>query len=392
MAKFILIIVLGAMITFGVSNITKNNVVGQGTQTTVDNFSVKRAHDIASSMSEIILMRISNDGSYRASNLAPEYLNGGEANYTVEDTFFEGDSLIKITVNSQFNGITKTITTYAQKPTDGWIPPFIRGAWTANADLNNTISDMYIDGRDHDLSLNIIPKTGRFGVSSSTEFRNDENAAIGGTNNFIDYPMTYPEVPEVIEEYYDWGGTFPETPDEILGYPEGTLKAAAQTGQYGSQYLLNPSLVKIGKKWFIDGLTYPISGVTYIELTNNKECEFQFEQHGNSGILVIHGDKNHTATITGVKFDKDNSDGLFTGVLVTDYSFHHHIDILGAVLQLSPNLETSKNCNGNKDHWVYYSSEAISNATEIAAEITGLSGSVGYGYGKKRVKVKYVYE
>ena len=59
---------------------------------------------------------------------------------------------------------------------------------------------------------------------------------------------------------------------------------------------------------------------------------------------------------------------------------------------LSPNLETSKNCNGNKDHWAYYSSESIGNATETVAEITGLSGSVGYGFGKKRVNVKYVYE
>jgi hypothetical protein len=204
--------------------------------------------------------------------------------------------------------------------------------------------------------------------------------------------MTFPEVPEVIEENYDWGGTFPESPDAILGYPEGTLKAAAQTGEFGSQYLYNPGKVKIGKKWFIDGLTYPISGVTYIEMTNSDEVELMFQQTGNSGILVIHKENGSGSRIKGVKFDKDNSDGLFTGLLITDYSFHHHIDILGAVLMLSPNLEENKNCNGNKDHWVYYSSEAVSNATGIAAEITGLSGSVGYGFGRKRVNVKYVYE
>jgi hypothetical protein len=59
---------------------------------------------------------------------------------------------------------------------------------------------------------------------------------------------------------------------------------------------------------------------------------------------------------------------------------------------LSPDLETTKNCNGNQDHWAYYSSEAIGDATETVAEISGLSGNVGYGFGKKRVKVKYVYE
>ena len=223
------------------------------------------------------------------------------------------------------------------------------------------------------------------------DFTNVENAAIGGTNNFVDYPMTYPEVPQVIEENYNWGGSFPETPDVILGYPEGTLKAATQTGEFGSQYLYDPDKVKIGKKWFIDGLTYPLSGITYIEMTSADEVELMLMQTGNSGIIVIHK-AGAGSRISGVKFDKDNSDGLFTGLLITDYSFHHHIDILGAVLMLSPNLETSKNCNRNKDHWVYYSSEAVSNATEIVANITGLSGKIGYGIGKKRVNVKYVYE
>jgi hypothetical protein len=391
MSKFIMIIVLGAMVTFGVSNITQNNLEGKGTKNSADNFSVIRAKDIADSMTEVLLMRISNSSTYRVSTQPTEYLNGGEVSYNVENSFYEGDSLIKITVNAQYNGVIKTVTTYAGKPTNGWIPPVIRGAWTANGPLNNTISDMYIDGRDHDLDLNIIPTTGKFGISSSMAFVNVENAEIGGTNHSIDYPMTFPENPAVIEENYDWGGTFPETPDAIFGYPEGTLKAAAQTGEFGSQYLYNPGKIKIGKKWFIDGLTYPLSGVTYIELTNAAPIELLLQQTGNSGIVVIHRDGGNS-NISGVKFDKDNSDGLFTGLLITDYSFHHHINILGSVIQLSPNLETEKKCNGNKDHWVYYSSEAISNATEIAAEITGLSGVLGYGFGKKRVDVKYVYE
>jgi len=191
-----------------------------------------------------------------------------------------------------------------------------------------------------------------------------------------------------IEENYNWDGGFPESPDAILGYPEGTLKAAAKSGEYGSQYLLVP----VGTKK-IDGnlLTYPLSGVTYIEITNSDEAELRLEQNGNGGIVVVHN-QDRSSRIKSVKFDEDNSDGLLTGLLVTDYSFHHHIDILGSVLMLSPNLETSKNCKGNKDHWVYYSSEAIISATEIVANITGLSGQVGYGFGKKRVNVRYVYE
>ena len=387
MARYIMILILGGMVTFGISNITQNSVVSQGTQNTVDNFSSNRARDIAGSMSDILMMRLSNDLAYRVNTKAKEDLYGGEVAYTMADAFFENDSLIKITVDAKFNGVTKTIITYTDKPTSGWVPPVIRGAWTANANLNNTISDMFIDGRDHDLNQNLIPTTGKFGVSTSTAFVNVENAAIGGTNNFVDYPMTFPEIPEVIEENYNWDGGFPETPDAILGYPEGTLKAAAQSGEYGSQYRLNPPMN--GK--FIAGLTYPLSGITYIEITNGTEYELKLEQNSNRGIIVVHN-SDRTSKLKGVKYDKDNSDGLLTGLLVTDYSFHHHIDILGSVLQLSPNLETDKNCKGNKDHWVYYSSEAILNATEIAAIITGLSGQVGYGFGKKRVTVNYVYE
>ncbi len=385
MARYIMIIVLGGMFTFGISNITQNSTVNMGTQNTVGNFSFNRAHDIASSMTDILLLRLANDFDYRVETEMSEDLDGGEATYIVENTFFEGDSLVKVKVAAEYNDVTKNIITYAQKPTDGWVPPMVRGAWTANGDLNNTISDMFIDGRDHDLSLNIIPYKGVFGVSTSTDFINLEDAAIGGTNNLIDYPMTFPEDPAVIEENYDWDGGFPESPDEALGLPEGTLKAAAQTGEYGSQYLLNPD------DDIDNDLTFPLSGVTYIEITDGKDREIKLQQNGNSGILVFHNDDTNSI-VKGIKYDKGTSDGLLTGLLMTDYSFHHHINVLGSIVMLSPNLETSKSCKGNKDHWAYYSSEAIGNATETVAEITGLSGTVGYGFGKKRVHVKYTFE
>jgi hypothetical protein len=382
-----MIIVLGGMVTFGVSNITLNSTLNGGTNNSVYKFGFNRAHDIAGSITDVLLMRIANNPTYRVNTPVTENLFGGEAVYTVENTFFEDDSLIEIRVDAKFNGITKTVITYAEIKSEGWVPPLVRGAWTVDANLSNTISDMNIDGRNHDLSLNIIPATGKFGISTTTEFTNLENTAIGGTYNYVDYPMAFPEAPEVIEENYNWEGGFPQSPDEILGYPEGTLKSVAQSGEYGSQYLVNPEVIDN----FIAGLTYPLSGVTYIEVTNGIEYELLLEQNGNSGIVVVHN-SDRTSRLKGVNFDDATSDGLLTGLLITDYSFHHHVDILGGVVQLSPNLEDSKSCNGNADHWVYYSSEAIVNATEMAAEITGLSKELGYGFGEKRVKVRYVRE
>jgi hypothetical protein len=391
MAKFIMIIVLGGMVTFGVSNITLNSRLNGGTNNSVYKFGFNRAHDIANSITDILLMRLGNDIEYRVNTPVTEDLFGGEASYSVGDTFFEDDSLIEIKVDAKFNGITKTVITYAEIKSEGWVPPFLRGAWTVDADINNTISDMNIDGRNHDLSLNIIPKTGKFGVCTSVAFTNVENAAIGGTYNDVDYPMSFPEAPEVIEENYNWEGGFPQSPDEMMDYPEGTLKTVAQSGQYGSQYLLNPAEVEISGIKYIDGLTYPLSGVTFIEVTNGNEYVLRLEQNGNSGIVVVHN-YDRTSRLKGIKYDAGTSDGLLTGLLITDYSFHHHIDILGAVLMLSPNLETEKNCGGNENHWVYYSSEAIVKATEISAEISGISGKLGYGFGEKRVNVRYVRE
>jgi hypothetical protein len=94
----------------------------------------------------------------------------------------------------------------------------------------------------------------------------------------------------------------------------------------------------------------------------------------------------------------DPVNGLhFKGLVVTDFSFHHHLDVLGAVLQLSPNLENDKNCNGNKDHWVFYSSWAIERVTGDIARETGYRGN-SYnllyvdGIGDRRQKAAFWYE
>ena len=390
MGKAIMIVILGSIVLFGVLNQNTNRYLNSDTENSVDFYADARAKNIASSMAQMILSQIADSMSYKTSGTKTASLFGGTAQYSVTRVFFEDDTLSRIYVKANYLGKEREVITYCSP--GGWTPPFIRGAWTANATLDNTISDMFIDGRDYRLDGSIVAGNGVFGVSSSVKFVNTQNAAIGGTYNHVDYPMTYPENPVIIEKY-DWGGHFPETPDAILGYPEGTLKAIAQSGIGGSQYVKNPP--KDGKSF--TGFTYPLSGVTYLELDNGVEGEFLLKKKGNKGMLIVHG-PNRMSRIIGVKYDA-TSDGVFTGLLVTDYSFHHHVDILGGVLQLSPNLEASKNCNGNKDHWVHYSSEAIIKATEIAAKGSAYTGNndwggnnVSAGMGPRRYHVKYWYE
>ena len=116
MARFIMIVVLGGMFTFGINNITQNSVVSQGTQNTVDNFSSNRARDIAGSMADILMMRLSNDLAYRVNTKAKEDLYGGEVAYTVAEVFFENDSLIEITVIAKFKDVKNIVIRYTEKP------------------------------------------------------------------------------------------------------------------------------------------------------------------------------------------------------------------------------------------------------------------------------------
>jgi len=377
MGKATLILILGSIVLFTVYSENMNDSVWWGTKAMVDRYSEIQAKQSANSMINVLLTELAEDRSFRVDPSETKELFEVTVDYRIIDTILVNnpDSLILIDVVATYNEQSYRVQAFTEY-LGGWVPPFIRGAWTANADLNNTISDMYIDGRNYKLDGTIDPGTGKPAVSSATTFTNVDNAAIGGTYNGVDIPMAFPHDPLVIEQNVDWGVEgFPDTPDEILGYDEGTLMAIAQSGENGSQYIKNPGIVKIGKKKFMKIPNNPVSGVTYVEITNGAEYEFIFQGNGNSGIVVINTPGTNDSRIKGVKFNPDNCEGIFTGLLITDYSFHHHISIVGAVLQLSDSLESDKNCNGNKDHFVHYSSEAVIEATKFVAEQAGSEGN-----------------
>ena len=370
MSRLVLILIVGGFITFGIINVTMNKTTNLTTQNAVDSFDYTQVRNVANSSMEQLVSFLADSADWRVTSPETMSLFGGTAGYTVIDTTISlgGGSnadVVKITVDADFNGYKKRVVTIVSQAS-GFVPPTIRAAWTANGPLNKTISDMYIDGRDHDLNWNYMPHTGVYGVSTSQEFTNTENAEIGGTKDSVDYNMSYPENPNVVEENYNWGGTFPTSPDQALGLAEGTLKSIAQSGINGSQYATKEK-----------DLNYPLSGVTYLELGDGKSDKIDMGKNQiSTGILVIHNPTGSTQ-ITQTKIDK----GLyFQGLIIGDYMFHFHLDVLGAILLLSPNLETSHECNGNKDHKVYYSSAAIVEATSILGA-SGASSSYTGGHG-----------
>ena len=110
-----MIIVLGGIVTYGISNISLNSTINQGTENNVDNFANSHAQVIANSMSDKLLMRISDDPTYRETLATDDHLSG-KATYIVKDAFFEYDSLIEITVIAKFKDIKNIIIRYIEKP------------------------------------------------------------------------------------------------------------------------------------------------------------------------------------------------------------------------------------------------------------------------------------
>ncbi len=391
MSRFLMIIILGGFISYGILSIPQNNIVNQSTNNTVKIYSKVQSRNIANSMSEMLLSKVSDSTSWRANSYTETNIFGGIARYKVIDTTLAPkDTVIKICVTGIYNNYPVNVTVYADKQSPGFVPPVVRGVWTANGPLNKTISDMYIDGEDHDLNWNNLPHTGVFGVSTSINFVNTENAAIGGTRDSVDYPMSFPQNPNVIEQNYNWGGHFPNTPDAALGLPDGKLKEIAMSGQNGSQYVTD-----------VKYLTLPLSGVTYIELPEGKQEHLDLtynvkkgnggpdpSAYNSRGILVIH---NSNGT-TQINQTKTGTGQWFEGIIIGDYMFHFHCDVLGAIILLSPNLETSHECNGNKDHRVFYSSLSIRNATKIVGKSSYSNSNNNYGFGAHRLNVRYWLE
>jgi len=389
MSKFILIIVMGGFISYGILSINLNNKLTAGTENSVKNYNTMQSRNIANSMAEMIISGINDSTSWRVTTPEEKNFFGGVATYRFIDTVITTDTLIKISVTGNFNDYETNITVFTEKPSAGFVPTVVRGTWTANGPLNNTISDMYIDGRDYDSFGNIISGNGVHGVSTSVTFENIENAKIGGTHNHVDYPMQYPEDPNVIEENYNWGGEFPTTPDAVLGIPEGTLKSIAQSGQDGSQYVTDP-----------EDLNLPLSGITYVEINDDDDNDdddndddndddddkIDMKKTQSKGILVCHNSSG-TTRIKQIKL----KNYPFKGLIIGDYMFHFHLDVHGAIILLSQNLETEKKCSGNKDHEVLYSSEIIKNATSILG-ISSVEGTQNYGFGKHRLAVRHWLE
>lgn len=379
MARSIMILVLGAVIAYGLTNITLNEFTSQGTQNSVDNYSYNRAHDIANSMVDVILMRIANDNNYRVNTSQTEDLFGGYVAYNTQDVFFEGDSLVKIITSANYNGVSKSVFAYSKIATSSntpiTFPTPVKAAITANCPVGIS-GQLYVDGRKHDITGTVIPNDGKLGIWTMGTFSvGGNNAKVGGTVSSVDYDPSNPANLITLATNQTWPDGIPNTPDKVMGgisagFPEGTLKNAAISGVGGSQYVTDPN-----------DLTFPLQGITYVELPSGDRWKQPKPRLDGEGVVIVHNSDGN-AIIQNTDKDYD-----FTGLLIADDIIHIHSNITGAVFALTES-PSQGNVIGNGKGEVLFSPEAVINTIPPIAN----SSQANYGFGKKRLAVKYWYE
>ena len=164
----------------------------------------------------------------------------------------------------------------------------------------------------------------------------------------VDLPPVTGFDPSIIEENYEFDGGFPATPDALLGLPEGTLKAMAQSGAGGSQYATSGGSISM-----------PLKGVTYVELPNNgvwnapnfTYCHCGFD-YNSFGILVVHNSQKN-ALIKNLR-------GNFYGLIIADDLEHIHGRVTGNVTVIGSSPRG--NCVGNGRGEARYSTHYIHRA------------------------------
>ncbi|MEP0821961.1 MAG: hypothetical protein HRF44_03850 [Ignavibacterium sp.] len=371
MGKGALLLVLGASVVFTVMNLQLNKSAEQANQNLVGFFEQSVAAALADQSAEYLLTTLADSSTWRVHT--PTFLNPDIAGvsgdftvlYSIRDMKKEvrgwEKKAIELRIEARYGRSTDTVVVYLSRQF-GFVPPAIRGAITAAGILNRTVGELVVDGRNHGLDGGLDPtEPGVFGISTAMWFRNIGGALIGGVDaNGVNHRPARFSIEAVVEEGLSQGGGFPRTPDEVVGMPEGFLKTLAQSGVEGSQYATDPLKLKM-----------PLRGITYVELPSAVAWRGP-NLTGCAGLLIVHNSSGNA------RLENANTKDVgFTGLIIADYMFHIHMDVLGAVVLLAPKLEVFKDCRGNSDHGITFSVDAVKRATHVLLKQgTGWRGRV----------------
>ena len=365
MSRFILILILSAVISYGIISSTQNQSVLSATENSVDNYSSTKLRNIANSTIQMLMSKVADDIKWRVGSPIAQDLLDGSVTYTVTDANMDGEDLIKFNVKAVYNGEEKQIIAYA-KPMDNYPTGVLApGAITTNNNVL-TLGNITVDGRNHKIDGTVIPGEGTYGIWTTKTYTNSGASDVGGTNtSLVDFAPSPTPDPSIIAQNQSWpGGIAPSTPEEVLqNLPFNiSLKEYAQSGDYGSQYVTDP-----------DDLNYPLQGVTYVEPVGQEWTSANIQ---GSGILIVHNNL--------VNAMLKNTQGNFNGLIIADDVIHLQSNIIGAVVSLTQNPSTG-NTVGLSSGYIKYSKEALAN---ILKTVRGRN----YGFASNRLIIRHWFE
>ncbi len=332
-------------------NITGNsNAIGD---TVSNNYSQYVSKSISQSGMNLALLQIRKNPSWR-DGLSSLSVMDGVLDVSVATTYYRGKYALKVMSIGRINPGTSeersdTSVAYMTQP---FVPPPVKAALTSDhsVELND---GMILDGRDHTAAGVLTnPGGGTIGLYTKGSLIQGSGLA-GGSAAGVDYvPSTHPN-PQMVQTNQTPPDGYPNTPDSVMGgapygFPAGTLKAIAQSGINGSQYVTNPSSLK-----------FPLKGVTYVDFGG----QWEGKTISGSGIFILHN--------SGSSSECENMKGSFTGLFIGDEIKHINADIIGAVINLKGNSTDIGNGTGS----ILYSSEVLKSLGAITGGDYVLGGN-----------------
>jgi hypothetical protein len=243
-------------------------------------------------------------------------------------------------------------------------PTIFGGGSITSRDAIDFSGSISVDGRDWNMAGSAIVGGGVDGVWSGGAVTVSGSAGIGG--NGIS-PPDAGAAPGSVEANHDWaadgvdndrdgtvdqpGETFPTDPDQAMGFPAGTLKAAAQSmGTYFStQAAYNAAVV-------LNGGSAPGGKIIYCDFSPSPPFELGGVMNATPSIMIV-----HNATSNAIA---KNVHGEFKGLLMADKIEHINAgtNVLGMVFAWGQ----FGNLFGNGNSSIKFSSEVLANLPQFS--------------------------
>jgi hypothetical protein len=353
--KAILVLFIGVVIISTKIFDTINRSSADMSSNTEKTYLVSTAKNIAQTGVTMGLRQIANDRTWRT-GLPDMDLMGGRVVVTASDTVFDGLAAVKVSAksivgNAAIQQVSATSTAFVRAT---YYPLSFQGALSTKNPVS--FNGAYtIDGRDHTPAGVLIPNKGVYGIWTTKTANISGNAKVGGTAASVDYAPAKPPSAEVVKQNQPWAGGYPGTPDSVFGgarygFPEGALKAIAMSGIGGSQYVTNPN-----------NLTYPLSGVTYVELPSNGS--WLYSNTLGTGLLIVHNNAANASL-------SEQTGSKFVGVVIADDFSTLKGDIIGALVSLTP-WPAAGTTGGNSNGTLLYSKKVVTDITDMLYYLGG---------------------